>query len=44
MYDPFWYPEKTVSAVAEAVAALGALWLLVMRPVASPLTAEDLDG
>ena len=44
MYDPFWYPEKTISAVAEAVAALGALWLLVMRPVASPLTAEDLDG
>jgi len=23
MYDPFWYPEKTVSAVAEAVAAYG---------------------
>ena len=23
MYDPFWYPEKTISAVAEAVAALG---------------------
>jgi len=44
MYDPFWYPEKTISAVAEAVAALGALWLLVMRPVASPLTAEDIDG
>lgn len=35
MYDPFWYPEKTISAVAEAVAALGALWLLVMPPVAS---------
>jgi hypothetical protein len=44
MYDPFWYPEKTISAVAEAVAALGALWLLVMRTVASPLTAEDVDG
>jgi hypothetical protein len=36
MYDPFWYPEKTMSAVAEAVAALGALWLLVMPPVAPP--------
>ena len=40
MYDPFWYPEKTMSAVAEAVAALGALWLLVMPPVAPPLAAE----
>jgi len=29
MYDPFWYPEKTISAVAEAVAALGALGLLL---------------
>ena len=44
MYDPLWYPEKTISAVAEAVAALGALWLLVMRPVAPPLTTEDVDG
>ena len=44
MYDPFWYPEKTISAVAEAVAALGALWLLVMPPVAPQLTAEDTDG
>lgn len=43
MYDPFWYPEKTLSAVAEAVAALGALWLLVMPPVAPPLTTEDVD-
>jgi hypothetical protein len=30
MYDPFWAPtEKTLSAVAEAVAALAALALLV---------------
>ena len=43
MYDPFWYPEKTISAVAEAVAALAALWLLVMPQVAPPLTAEDID-
>jgi hypothetical protein len=35
MYDPFWYPEKTISAVAEAVAALAALWLLLMPPEAS---------
>lgn len=44
MYDPFWYPEKTISAVAEAVAALGAFWSLVVPPVAPPLTAEDIDG
>src|SRR5674476_1017989 len=25
MYDPIWYPEKTISAVAEAVAAVAAL-------------------
>ncbi|QOR70177.1 hypothetical protein IM660_16415 [Ruania alkalisoli] len=25
MYDPFWYPEKTLSAVAEAVAVLGSI-------------------
>ena len=28
MYDPTWYAEKTISAVAEGVAALGALLLL----------------
>jgi hypothetical protein len=28
MYDPIWYPEKTISALAEAVAALGSLCLL----------------
>ncbi len=27
MYDATWYTEKTVSAVAEGVAALAALWL-----------------
>ncbi len=32
MYDPFWYPEKTLSAVAEAAAALGALALLLLPP------------
>ena len=30
MYDPIWYPEKTVSAIAEAVAAVGALALLTL--------------
>jgi len=28
MFDPTWYPEKTLSAVAEAVAAVCALCLL----------------
>ncbi len=30
MYDPTWYTEKTVSAVAEAVAAVAALCLMLM--------------
>jgi len=30
MYDPIWYAEKTISAVAEAVATLGALGLLLL--------------
>lgn len=33
MYDPVWYSEKTISAVAEAVAAVGALCLLLMPGV-----------
>lgn len=33
MYDPIWYAQKTISAVAEAVAAAGALCLLLLpRP------------
>jgi hypothetical protein len=33
MYDPIWYTEKTISAVAEAVAAVGALCLFLLpRP------------
>jgi hypothetical protein len=31
MYEPVWYSEKTMSAVAEAVATLGAA-LLVVAP------------
>jgi hypothetical protein len=30
MYDPIWYPEKIISAIAEAVAAVGALALLTL--------------
>jgi hypothetical protein len=29
MYDPIWYAEKTISAVAEAFAAVGALSLFL---------------
>jgi hypothetical protein len=29
MYDPTWYPEKTISVIAEAVAVLAALALIV---------------
>jgi hypothetical protein len=39
MYDPIWYPEKTISAIAEAVAALGALLLLTL-----PFQASDGEG
>jgi hypothetical protein len=35
MYDPIWYPEKTISAIAEAVAAVGALALLTLSFLAS---------
>jgi len=35
MYDPIWYPEKTISAIAEGVAALGALALLSLPYLAS---------
>ena len=31
MYDPIWYREKTISAVAEAVAALGSIALVMLR-------------
>jgi hypothetical protein len=30
MYDPIWYTQKTVSAVSEAIATLGALYLLLL--------------
>ncbi|MGZ4508542.1 MAG: hypothetical protein ACXVX8_12770 [Blastococcus sp.] len=37
MYEPVWFPEKTFSAVAEAVAALAALGLyLVPRTTGRP--------
>jgi hypothetical protein len=38
MYDPTWYPEKNLSAVAEAAAALAALCLLLLPSIASDPT------
>src|SRR5450631_1210237 len=35
MYDPIWYTEKTISAVAEAVAAVAALCLLLLPSVSA---------
>lgn len=35
MYDPVWSTEKTISTVAEAVAAVGALLLLLLPPASS---------
>ena len=32
MYEPIWYSEKTISVVAEAVAALAALGLVLLPP------------
>jgi hypothetical protein len=38
MYDPIWYPEKAISAVAEGIAAVAALALLLLPSVASRTT------
>jgi hypothetical protein len=35
MYDPTWYPEKTISAVAETAAAAGALCLFLLPSIVS---------
>ncbi|MBY8881299.1 hypothetical protein [Actinacidiphila acidipaludis] len=32
MYEPVWYGEKVLAVVAQAVAALGSLYLLFARP------------
>lgn len=33
MYDPLWFKEKTISAIGEAVAVVGALGLLIEASV-----------
>lgn len=35
MYEPVWYPDKTISAVGEAVALVAAAVLVAMAPHAS---------
>ena len=45
MYEPYWYGEKTLSLVAEAIAAVAAAILLVLmymraRAVAKPAVAN----
>jgi hypothetical protein len=42
MYDPIWYTEKTISAVAEGVAALAALGLVLLLP--GPLYGGSRDA
>jgi len=44
MYEPIWYPEKTISAVAEAVAALAALGLVLLPPEPFRGGREDDGG
>jgi hypothetical protein len=50
MYDPYWAPpEKTLSAVAEGLAALAALALLVMfhlraRSAAAPAGKDGVES
>lgn len=44
MYDPAWYPEKTISAVAEAVAALGCAVLLSSPRTRQPRRAGANDA
>jgi hypothetical protein len=47
MYDPIWFPEKTLSAWAEGVAALAALALFALMHAESRRTSAtppDRDG
>jgi hypothetical protein len=43
MYDPTWSTEKVISVIAEGLAALGALGLLVLPPIASRTGTRALD-
>ncbi|GLZ43662.1 hypothetical protein [Actinokineospora sp. NBRC 105648] len=41
MYEPTWYTEKTLSAIAEAIAALAAGTALLLRPTRTPATTPE---
>lgn len=43
MYDPTWSTEKVISLIAEGLAALGALGLLVLPPVTSRAGGQAMD-
>jgi hypothetical protein len=42
MYDPGWYPEKTLSAIAEAIATIGAAALVVLPHRTVRVTADAM--
>jgi len=44
MYDPAWYTEKTLSAVAEAVAVLTCAGLVVIRPTGPIRSRAGSEG
>jgi len=44
IYDPSWSTDKAISLVVEGLAALGALGLLVLPPVASRSGGQAMDG
>ena len=43
MYDPAWSTEKVISLIAEGLAALGALGLLVLPPVTLRAGEQAMD-
>jgi hypothetical protein len=44
MYDPIWYTEKTISAIAEGAAFVAAVVLLVVPWDRSAPTVADPHG
>lgn len=44
MYDPVWYSDKVVTAVAEGVATVGALIGILLRPPGSRGSGGPLPG
>ena len=44
MYEPIWFPKKTVSAFAEGAALLAAMLLVLLPPGRSVPTADHAQG